>query len=58
MSESEHGRRRRLLTNKWFQWLLMWIGVSIAMSSTQALWVQLAFVYVILFPSFMFVRST
>ena len=56
---SQRARWRTLIKNKWFQWFLLLLIVSIALPySEDNPLMPFALVYVILFPSFMFMGST
>ena len=51
--------RLRLIKNKWFQWFVLLVMVSILLPySEDNPFITVAFIYVILFPSFMFMGST
>lgn len=51
--------RLRLIKNKWFQWFVLLVMVSILLPySEDNPFITVAFVYVILFPSFMFMGGT
>lgn len=48
----------RTLNNKWFQWFAMLIMVSVMLPYNEgSLWWGLVLVYVIFFPSIMFINS-
>ena len=50
--------RRRLIKYKWFQWFLMFISVSVLLPFNEGNpLVAVAFIYVVLFPSFMYVGA-
>ena len=52
-------KKYRLIKNKWFQWFVLLVMVSILLPySEDNPFITVAFVYVILFPSFMFMGGT